>query len=631
MRAARRRQLWGASLCLLGASAVAGCSRPEARREQSVAPASAAPGSGAHALGTAVVWSSAQQQNLRVHVDSKVTVSSTTSDTLTVVLDADVALVGRAAGSEQEVLAQLSQIKLSAARTTDAELEAMRAQLSEPALYYFAGGRLERARVARSAAPLVANLHETLAAALQLVAGPPGAATWTADERDASGDYQVKYERTASGFSKHKARYQAQETQLAMAMGNLDLTPQVVASTGNVTLAGSFFARIAASETLNVGTSGTQATTNLSLESRGAVPLASAPDWSKAASQTELTSALSKRRPAQSLTDTARAQGKTFAAVLAELEQQEQDPHKAETWGSENGAALPEAEREVRRARVAVRSETFGTLAALLKLDDKNVALAEAAVRRRSKATTRVEDALAAADTARSQQALVGLAGDTSRADDARLSSATSLIRVQTPTDATLQALAGWIHDPLLASHAIHGLGSVSRRLRDTGDAQRSELAAKPLLAELESAKTDSARIQALRGIANSGYAAAFNAVQALLASKNRDVRGAALEALRHMRSDKVDPLLAERLKAETDVEVRLAALNAIKVRECSKLLSAALVTAAEDTEGRVRLKAVALLARCDGSPEAKAALVRAASSDATTSVREAAASALGK
>lgn len=634
MRSAQRDRRWGAWLLLLGVSAFAGCSRSQARPEQSAAPGSAAPAGAApgQALAAVIAWSSAQQQNLRLHLDSKVTVSSATSDTLSVVLDADVALVGRTVGNEQEVLAQLGQVKLSAARTSDAELEAMRAQLSAPALYYFAGGRLERARVTRAAAPLVATLHETIAAALQLVAGPPGAASWTVTERDASGDYQVQYERTPGGLSKHKARYQPQETQLALAMGNLDLTPQVVASTASVTLAGSFFARVASSDTLNVGTSGTQAVTNLLLESRGAAPLAAAPNWAKTSSQTELSSALSKRRPAQSLIDTARAQGRTFAAVLADLEQQEQDPHKAETWGSENGAALPEAERQVRQARVAVRSETFGALAALLKLDDKNVALAEAAVRRGSKAAARVEDALAAADSPRSQQALVALASDTSRADEARLSSATSLIRVQTPTDPTLQALARWIHDPLLASHSIHGLGSVSRRLRDTGDTERAELTAKPLLAELETAKGDSARIQALRGIANSGYAGAFGAVQALVASPNRDIRGAVLEALRHMRSDRVDPLLAERLKAEPDVEVRLAALNAIKLRECSKVLSGALVTATEDVEARVRLRAATLLGRCrDGAPEAQAALTRLASSDPTTSVRDAASSALGK
>lgn len=569
---------------------------------------------------------------MSVHVDSKVKVSTDTSETLSVVLDAEVALVGRSVGAEQEVLAQLSSVKLSAARTPDAELETMRAQLSEPALYYFSAGRFERARVTRAAAPLVANLHETVAAALQLVAGSPGAASWSAKERDASGDYQVTYERTATGLTKRKTSYQAEETQLAMAMGNLDLTPHVVASSGSVTLAGSFFGRVTSSETLNVGTSGTQAVTNLALESRGAAPLAGAPDWSKAWSQTELASALSKRRPAQSLIDTARAEGKTFAGVLAALEQQEQDPHKAETWGSENGAALPEAEREVRRARVALRSETFGSLAALLKLDDRNVALAEAAIRRGSKAAARVEDALAAADSPRSQQLLVTLASDAARPDEARLSSATSLIRIQTPTEATLQALARWVHDPLLASHAIHGLGSVSRRLRDAGDAARADLTAKPLLAELESAKNDSARIQALRGIANSGYVGAFGAVQALIASKNRDVRGAALEALRHMRSDSVDPLLAERLKADPDVEVRLAALNSIKLRECSKALTAALVSATEDTEGRVRQKAATLLGRCrDGAPEAQAALTRLASTDPATSVRDAASSALGK
>ncbi len=624
-----RRQRWEACFWLLCASASVGCSRPEARPEKGAPQASVAPKPPATAL---VVWPSTQLQKMRLHVDSKVTVSSATNETLAVVLDAEVALVGRIVGSEQEVLAQLSGVKLSAARTTEAELEAMRAQLSEPALYRFVAGRLEGARVTRSAAPLVANLHETLAAALQLAPGTPGAASWSAKERDASGDYQVTYDRTAAGFAKRKTSYQAEETQLALAMGNLDLTPQVVASSGTVTLAGAFFARVTSSDTLNVGSSGTQALTHVSLEASGVAPLAGEPEWSKTWSQTELASALVKRRPAQSLIDAARARGKTFAAVLADLEHQELDPHKAETWGSENGSELPEAERQLRQARVARRSEAFGSLAALLKLDDKNVLLAEAAVRRGSKAAPRVENALAAADTPRCQQALVSLADDASRADDARLSSATSLIRIQAATAPTLAALARWIQDPLLASHAIHGLGSLSRRLRDAGDAERAELTAQPLLAELKSVKTDSARIQALRGIANSGYAGALDAVQSAVASQNRDVRGAALEALRHMRSDKVDAILAVGLEADPDAEVRLAALNAIKLRECSKTLVTALVSATADQEGRVRQRAATLLGRCRASaPEAQAALTRLASGDPATSVREAATSALGK
>jgi hypothetical protein len=614
-------------LLLLCASASSACSRSQARPESAAPAASAVPKQVA-----AVVWPSTQLQKLSLHLDSKVKVSSASDETLSVVLDAEVALVGRSVAGEQEVLARLSNVKLSAARTTDAELETMRAQLAEPALYYFAAGRLERARVTRAAAPLVANLHETLAAAFQLAPGTPGAVSWSAKERDAAGEYLVKYERTATGLTKHKTSYQAEETQLALALGNLDLTPQVVASTATLTLAGTFFARVTSSETLNVGASGTQALTNLSLESRGAGPLTSEPEWSKTWSDTEVASALSKRRPAQSLIDAARAQGKTFAAVLADLEQQELDPHKAETWGTENGKGLPESERQLRQARVALRSESFGSLAALLKLDDKNVALAEAAVRRGSKAAARVEDALAAADTPRSQQALVALADDAARSDDARLSSATSLIRIQAPTSPTLAALTRWIRDPLLASHAIHGLGSLSRRLRDAGDTERAELTAKPLLTELQSVTTDSARIQVLRGIANSGYAGAFDAVQPLVTAQNRDVRGAALEAVRHMRSDKVDPLLAERLKADPDAEVRLAALNAIKLRECSKPLTAALVTATSDAEGRVRQRAAALLGRCrNGEPDAQAALTRLAASDPATSVREAATSALGK
>ena len=190
----------------------------------------------------------------------------------------------------------------------------------------------------------------------------------------------------------------------------------------------------------------------------------------------------------------------------------------------------------------------------------------------------------------------------------------------------TIAALERWISDPLLASHALHGLGSLSRQLRDAGDQERAAAAVKPLLTQLRKASTDSSRIQVLRGIANSGYADAFDLVLPLVTDKNRDVRGAALEGLRHMHSEKVDPLLATRLKVETDTEVRLAALNAIKLRGCSAEITAALIGASNDAEVRVRLRAAALLGRCRGAnPEVEAALKRLAATDPATTVREAA------
>ena len=83
-------------------------------------------------------------------------------------------------------------------------------------------------------------------------------------------------------------------------------------------------------------------------------------------------------------------------------------------------------------------------------------------------------DALAAAGTDEAQGALAALVTDAKLDADARIAAANSLIRVQRPGPRTIDTLTQLIPDPLLREHAVFGLGTAARRLREAGDAARS-------------------------------------------------------------------------------------------------------------------------------------------------------------
>src|SRR5262249_41332305 len=144
--------------------------------------------------------------------------------------------------------------------------------------------------------------------------------------------------------------------------------------------------------------------------------------------------------------------------------------------------------------------------------------------------------------------------------------------------------------------YALYGLGTLGRHLAEAGDGKRADAIEDVLVKALEKSETPSRQVDALRGLANLGDAAAFAAVEPFLTVENVKVRVAAVDALRLMHRPEVDGILADVLAKAPD-DVKLAAIEAAGVREPSEVVAKALRTLAASTDRpALRLKIVRVM-----------------------------------
>jgi hypothetical protein len=152
--------------------------------------------------------------------------------------------------------------------------------------------------------------------------------------------------------------------------------------------------------------------------------------------------------------------------------------------------------------------------------------------------------------------------------------------------------------DPFNAQ-ALYGLGTYSRRLRDSGQTERANEIGEFLLDRFKLIKGPSQLMALLGAITNSGYAPALARITTYLAPEQPEaVRVAAVRALQSMHTPEVDEILASRVESDGSSEVRISAMDAAKVREPTDVLARALgmaVTRAQDA--RVRYRAVEVIA----------------------------------
>jgi HEAT repeat protein len=525
---------------------------------------------------------------------------------------------------------------------TQQELESVKAALEKPVLLKFAQGRLEEVRVPANYPQLASNLQRTVGSSLQFAPGCTGeGAGCEAEEEDAAGKYRASYARGAApgSFQKTKSSYGPATTKPlpGLQMQPLNVAPRVVSASCNIAVSNMRFQSVGCEEKLTLEfTPGSPivSQTKLSLARVRSAQAAPVPDFGALLATTSNATAplLNPRASTRLGVDEERIRNLDFPRALAALEAQEKDPEKDKVWGSVNGKKIDEEELERREDRVLERTDAFVAMVALLRLRTADVPLAVAAVERKSIASARLFSALSSAGTPEAQAALVKLMQNPRLPDEARLAAAARLIRTPAATPATVNVLTSLVEDPLLATHAVYGLGTISRRLREAGDLERASTIGAVLVSRLERAKTTDSTVRALRGIANSGYVPALATVRSRLDAENEDVRGAALEALRHMADPAVDGILAERIRSDKSPSVRLAAINAFKLREPSAVLALPLAQTSEhDADPRVRRAAVRLAGIwISRRPELRTVLDRIRTSDESATVRAIAQAQLG-
>ena len=621
--------------CLAAALVASGCNSTTADIVQQPLVA-AKPAASQWKPGTRYVYTTRLASKLSASGTSKVAFSMT----------AELTLEARPADTQIEFLAHLTNAKFQAENPeAQAQFEQLSSALRQPFGFATSGGALSAVQLPTVWSPFAVSIARTLAAAFQFVdrtaqqTGP----SWTAREIDATGAFDVQYTPgEGKSIGTRKVSYASLSLgKIALANFDATVTPQIVESKGSVVLgeapAGPRLTSVEYRERVNMPltpTSLVESETELGLTLARSERPAVALDWASALEGTRKLlpdQVVATPTPPASY-DATRIGDYTFKKALAELEAQARDPHRNELLASVDDQPFDPEHLKDRETKLQAEGRAFSALAALIRKDKQDISLVVARIHARSPAAHALTDALSSAGTAEAQQALVTLTTDPKVESNMRRTAAFSLIRTDPATPETVRALETHLAagDPLRL-HALFGLGTMARRLRDRGVTERSEAIVLVLVQALSQATTAPERVDVLRAIANSGAASAFEDVKPYLIAKEVPVQAAAVDAIRLMDRPEVDGVIAS-VFAQSNSTLQAAALNAISVRAPSSALEAARVQAAKSgaTPG-LRMRAVQVMGRwLPKRPELRPSLHALAESDRLDQIRDAAKKALG-
>jgi hypothetical protein len=562
-------------------------------------------------------------------------------------------LVQEAGPSRVELALDLSGSKVTLRSATEqTDSDKLAGELGSPIFATLSGGKLSDLQVPPAAATVTVAVLRTLLNALEFVPAEHAASLWQAAGFDATGAFIAEYKlgSVPDHAVRKKLRYTTAPSLLVAAdanfpLGGVKFTPAVTASDTEFIFHDSDIAAVSSSEELhtklNVASEVVSKTTlTLTLESK--VVAAAPSEWIVARSSARhLAPAESYVNAADRVNlDGARVTGVKFEQLLSDLESAALARQKLGLPAlAKDGEPDPQlASADAYQAIAQRESHAFGLLNALFREQPATVSRALAAIRHRSPAATGLLDALSSSNSPGSQAALVQLMLDPSVDKKLRVSAATSLIRVQTASPETVAALSQLTKDSVLAQHALYGLGSFERRLREAGEATRARSVGDRLIKELAEAKGPSDQATVLRAIANSGDVLALPAVRPYLSSDQDSLRLAAVQALRLMDCPEAATLVAERLTKDSASIVRDAALDAARVRAGvgtsrvpPALLAAVDAQARTASDSHSRLQAVRLLtAWLQREPELRQTLGSVVNNDQEQNIRETAQRALG-
>jgi len=270
-------------------------------------------------------------------------------------------------------------------------------------------------------------------------------------------------------------------------------------------------------------------------------------------------------------------------------------------------------------------------LSAIFREQPDTIAKAVQKIKGKSPASDVLIAALSTASSPAAQRALVDLAASKRITQMQQDRIMAALSRAPRPDSTAIDAFKATLRADPFNENALLGLGTYSRRLRDSGDIEQANAIGELLLERLRAAPNASDVLTGLRAITNSGYAPALEHLAPYLTHDMDEIRVAAVRALQSMKGAKVDDVLAQRLASDPSSDVRVSALAAAKVRQPTDVLVHAVegaATAADDPH--VRYRAVELLAVWLSSrDDVRGALKKVAASEGEVRIRELAQSAL--
>ncbi len=533
-----------------------------------------------------------------------------------------------------QVLLRMPTVKVVASKTgTQTQYDAMTKELALPYLAIYRDGILREERVSKGIGRVSEGIIRHIAASLQLgLTAPAGSDRWEVTEFDATGEYVTGYRTVSAGIiAKQKQRYAKLPVVAKSPTGaeQVNVTPEVEASESTYDISSGTLTHVQGKETLATAISASSkltSATEISIELKEA-STAPALDWTKFAGETVLKGSGVSLSPASQSDqfDDVRIGKLTFDEVLGEMEKGIAKGGRKRLVQSVNMDSLGDESVSENRQQAKDDAHVFRAAAALIRRDPANIAIAVGKIKSHAKISKILMDALGSADSPAAQAALVSLMQDKKLSDDERRDAASALIASEAATEQTVAALTSELHADPVHLHAVLGLGTIARKLQRDGKMVRASAIADRLLVELGEASTEERRIEVLRAIANSANVRALNAVVKFLKDDSPDTRGAAVEAIRLMDSDRVDVYLVEQLTWEQADSVRSVAVSAIGIRAPnSRTLHAVTQAARFDKVSSVRLRATDVLGKWFAKrPDIKDTLTAIANGDSNQRVQE--------
>jgi HEAT repeat protein len=511
-------------------------------------------------------------------------------------------------------------------------------ELQRPHAFAFVNGQQSEAWLAKDIQAVTVGILRNIAGQLQLPAPRDGAERFEVEEYDATGRYKAEYRAVGKAgdgalqYERRKLSYAAliMGDNARSAFSNASASPKLTESSGTLVVSGTLLRSMSAKETLEVElVAGRKLATQTSLTMSLAERKPADPQLTLAAVQRDAVK-LAASEPYQHVSskfdlDQAKIGDRTFDQVVSELEAEAQEHAKQAAAAGKTANGQPSGGGRSMAAFVA--------LSAMLRRSSADVDGTVALVRGESIATPALVSALGAAGSEAAQAALVALMSDARLSDSIRNQAGYALLRTKTPVVQSARALQGWLGDAKWHSHAELGLGTFTRLFRDAGNDEAMKTFGDALVTHLQSRSSNGERVAVLTALGNAGYDAALPALQPLLRDEDQDVRAAAVQALRLMKSPEVDARLIEAALKDADRAPRVGALQAMANREPTPaLIEAAGQRLTSDSDNTVKLAAIQVFeqwARTNAA--ARAALERAASAEPAEPIRKAAQSALAR
>jgi hypothetical protein len=505
--------------------------------------------------------------------------------------------------------------------------------------FSLSGGRITEMHTARGLSPSAANAYREVGSALQFARTLQNVEEYAAEEYDTTGQYVAEYrfDRSENVWHKRKQRYIAILAAKAAPINTpARLVPEIGKSEGDIRLLPDGHLQSADlhnTVTVNGAQQPVHSTTSLTLRA-GSSETAHQPepDWSALMSAMVRTGAdepYGAQATIESL-DSARIGSVTFETAVTRFEEMAKNGRRP-VVSSINGAPLDPGEKLKQEQRTEEESRLFMALSAIFREQPPTIAKAVRGIREKSPASDILIEALSAASTPATQRALIDLETGTSTDAAMRNRIIMALSRTPRPDRRSINYLKSMLSADPFREEALLGLGTYSRRLRDSGNIEQAGSIGELLVDRLRAAANTADRLTVLRAITNSGYAPALPQVIPYLTDSDELIRVDAVRALQSMKDPKVDDIIADRLNSDSSSDVRISALSAALVREPTEALTRAVESAATSSpDPHVRFRAVELLATwIPRRPDVRPVLEQVAKNDGELRVRDRAQGAL--